>query len=117
MALDVLRALGRNSESLAAVMAEIEPALGADPRLDAAVKRLHAELAEREHLEVRARRVAGLLTLCLQGALLSRHAEPIVADTFCATRLEGDWTPVLGTLPPRSPVSALVERASVSVDG
>ena len=117
IALDVLRALGHSSESLAAVMAEIEPALGADARLDAAVKRLHTELGDPDHLEMRARRVAGLLTLCLQGALLLRHAETIVADTFCATRLDGDWAPVLGTLPPRSPVSALVERASIALDG
>jgi putative acyl-CoA dehydrogenase len=116
IALDVLRAMGRSSESLAAVLAEIEPALGADPRLDAAVKRLHAELGDPEQLPVRARRVASLLALCLQGALLSRHAEPTVADAFCASRLDGDWAPVLGTLPPRSAVSALVGRASIALD-
>jgi putative acyl-CoA dehydrogenase len=117
IALDVLRAMGRSSESLAAVMAEIESALGADPRLDAAVKRLQAELGDPEQLQVRARRVASLLALCLQGALLSRHAENFVADAFCATRLDGDWAPVLGTLPSGSAVSALVERASVTLDG
>jgi putative acyl-CoA dehydrogenase len=117
IALDVLRAMGRSSESLAAVMAEIEPALGADPRLDAAVKRLQAELGNPDQLAGRARRIASLLALCLQGALLSRHAAPIVSDAFCATRLEGDWAPVLGTLPPRSAVSALVERASLTLDG
>jgi putative acyl-CoA dehydrogenase len=116
IALDVLRAMGRRSESLAAVMAEIEPALGADPRLDAAVKRLNGELGDPELLQVRARRVASQLALCLQGALLLRHAAPAVADTFCATRLDGDWSPVLGTLPPGSAVSALVERASVTLD-
>ncbi len=116
IALDVLRAMGRSSASLAAVLAEIEPALGADPRLDAAVKRLHAELGDPEQLPARARRVASLLALCLQGALLSRHAEPTVADAFCASRLEGDWAPVLGTLPPRSAASALVARASIALD-
>jgi putative acyl-CoA dehydrogenase len=117
IALDVLRAMGRNSESLAAVLAEIEPALGADARFDAAVTRLQAELGDSEELPFRARRVASRLALCLQGALLLRHAEATVADTFCATRLEGDWVPILGSLPPRSPVSALVERASLAVDG
>jgi putative acyl-CoA dehydrogenase len=116
VALDVLRATSRSPESLAAVMAEIEPALGADPRLDAAVKRLQTEFGDPEHRELRARRVASLLTLCLQGALLSRHADPVVADAFCATRLDGDWAPVMGTLPPVSGVSALVERASVTLD-
>jgi putative acyl-CoA dehydrogenase len=116
IALDVLRAMGRTSESLAAVMAEIEPALGADPRLDAAVKRLHAELGDPEHLPLRARRVASLIALCLQGALLSRHAAPFVTEAFLSSRLDGDWAAVLGTLPPGSAVSALVERASVTLD-
>jgi putative acyl-CoA dehydrogenase len=117
LALDVLRAMERSSESLAAVMAEIEPALGADRRLDAAVKRLQAELADRDQLPFRARRIAGQLALCLQGALLSRHAGSSVADAFCSTRLDGDWASVLGTLPPGSAVSALVERASIALDG
>jgi len=78
---------------------------------------LQAELGDPDQLIVRARRVASLLTLCLQGALLSRHAAPIVTDAFCASRLEGDWSPVLGTLPPRSAVSALVARASLTLDG
>src|SRR3954462_13877057 len=90
IATDVLRAMGDASASLAAVMAEIEPALGADPRLDAAVKRLQAELGDPEQLPVRARRVASLLALCLQGALLSRHAAPVVTVAFLATRLDGD---------------------------
>src|ERR671928_223584 len=99
IALDVLRAMGRSSDSLAAVVAEIELARGADARLDAAVGRLAAELADPEQLPVRARRIAGLLALCLQASLLLRHAPAEVAGTFCATRLDGDWGAVLGTLP------------------
>jgi len=49
--------------------------------------------------------------------LLSRHADSSVADAFCSTRLAGDWGPVLGTLPAGSAVSALVERASIALDG
>src|SRR3954449_3010737 len=44
IALDVLRAMGRQSDSLAAVVAEIELARGTDARFDDAVKRLSAEL-------------------------------------------------------------------------
>ena len=40
--------------------------------------------------EYRARRVAELAALCLQGSLLVRHAPPEVADAFCATRLGGE---------------------------
>ncbi|WP_091329451.1 acyl-CoA dehydrogenase family protein [Geodermatophilus ruber] len=114
IALDVLRALGRSSASLAAVRAELDLAGGADPRFDAAVNRLTTELADPEALPLRARRIAGLLALCLQGSLLLRFAPPTVADAFCATRLGGDGGAVLGTLPAGTAVTGIVERSSVS---
>jgi putative acyl-CoA dehydrogenase len=110
----VLRALGRSSDSLAAVTDEIDLARGADPRFDDAVKRLHDELGDPEQLPARARRIAGLLALCLQGSLVLRHSPWEVADVFCATRLGGDWAPVLGTLPARMPAAAVVERSVVT---
>jgi putative acyl-CoA dehydrogenase len=113
IALDVLRAMGRSSDTLAAVSAEIELARGADARFDDAVKRLHAELGDPDQLPVRARRVAGLLALCLQGSLLLRHAPGSVADAFCASRLAGDWGAVLGTLPAGAAARSIVERASI----
>src|SRR3954471_11809386 len=114
IALDVLRALGRQSGSLAAVAAELDLARGADARYDAAVKRLADELGDPDQLPLRARRIAGLLALCLQGSLLLRYAPREVADAFCATRLGGDWGAVLGTLPPSAQVGALIERSQVT---
>jgi putative acyl-CoA dehydrogenase len=113
IALDVLRAMGRSSDTLAAVTAEIELARGADPRFDDAVKRLSAELGDPEQLPLRARRIAGLLALCLQGSLLLRHAPQAVADAFCASRLGGDWGAVLGTLPAGTAVAEIIDRAQV----
>jgi putative acyl-CoA dehydrogenase len=113
IALDVLRAMGRSSDTLAAVSAEIELARGVDGRFDDAVKRLHAELGEPDQLPFRARRIAGLLALCLQGSLLLRHSPAAVADAFCASRLGGDWGAVLGTLPAGRAADKIVERASV----
>jgi putative acyl-CoA dehydrogenase len=113
IALDVLRAMGRSSDTLSAVTAEIELARGADARFDEAVKRLHTELGETDGLPFRARRIAGLLALCLQGSLLLRHSPPAVADAFCASRLGGDWGAVLGTLPVGTAAGKIVERASV----
>jgi putative acyl-CoA dehydrogenase len=113
IALDVLRAMGRSSDTLAAVTAEIELARGADSRFDDAVKRLSAELADPDQLPLRARRIAGLLALCLQGSLLLRHAPDPVADAFCATRLGGDWGAVLGTLPAGVAARDIVSRAAV----
>jgi putative acyl-CoA dehydrogenase len=113
IALDVLRALGTGSASLAAVTAELDAARGADARYDAALKRLAAELGDPEQLPLRARRIAGQLALCLQASLLLQSAPTAVADAFCATRLGGDWGAVLGTLPPGTPVAQLVDRAAV----
>jgi putative acyl-CoA dehydrogenase len=114
IALDVLRAMGRSSDSLAAVSAEIELARGADNRFDDAVKRLHAELGDPDGLQLRARRVAGLLALCLQGSLLLRHAPAAVADAFCASRLGGDWAAVLGTLPSGVATREIVRRSAIT---
>jgi putative acyl-CoA dehydrogenase len=113
IALDVLRAMGRSSDTLAAVTAEIELARGADSRFDDAVRRLSAELGDDEQLPYRARRIAALLALCLQGSLLLRHAPAAVANVFCATRLGGDWGAVLGTLPAGAAADKIVERASI----
>jgi putative acyl-CoA dehydrogenase len=113
IALDVLRAMGRTSESVAAVGAELELALGVDSRYDDAVKRLHGELGNPDELPLRARRIAGLLALCLQGSLLLRYAPAAVADAFCATRLGGDWGAVLGTLPTGTATREIVDRARI----
>jgi putative acyl-CoA dehydrogenase len=114
IALDVLRAMGRQSDSLAAVVAEIELARGTDARFDDAVKRLSAELGDPDQLPLRARRVAGLLALCLQGSLLLRFAPPAVADAFCATRLGGDWAAVLGTLPTGTATRQIIDRSRIT---
>jgi putative acyl-CoA dehydrogenase len=114
IALDVLRAMGRSSDTLAAVTAEIELARGLDGRFDDAVKRLQAELGDPDQLPFRARRIAGLLALCLQGSLLLRHVPTAVADAFCASRLGGNGAGVLGMLPVTAAVDTIVERASVA---
>ena len=108
-ALDVLRAVAREPEAVAAFVAEVELAAGADRRLDAAVVRLKDELGDAEELEPRARRIVERLALALQGSLLVRHAHPAVADAFCASRLGGCGS-VYGTLPPGLDVRAIVAR-------
>jgi putative acyl-CoA dehydrogenase len=96
------------------VGAELELAAGADSRYDDAVKRLQAELGDPEQLPLRARRIAGLLALCLQGSLVLRYAPHAVADAFCATRLGGDWGAVLGTLPPGTATAEIIPRARIA---
>jgi putative acyl-CoA dehydrogenase len=107
-ALDVLRALERRPESGEAVLREIALAEGADARLDAVAATLRDELAHPDERD--ARRLVERLALCLQGALLVRHAADPVADAFCATRLGGEGGRSYGTLPRRIDAAAIVER-------
>ena len=110
MCLDVLRALMREPAAPPALLAELDEAAGADPRLDAHVARLRGELADPVDLELRARRVVEAMALALQGSLMVRHAPREVADAFCASRLAGDAGHVFGTLPPGLDFAAIVER-------
>jgi len=110
MALDVLRALGREPEALESFLAEVELASGADSRLDAHVEELRSEFADPEGLEARARRIVERMAVALQGSLLVRHAPAPVADAFCASRLTGSAGLNYGTLPASVDCAAIVER-------
>ena len=110
-ALDVRRALARKPATAAALLGELEPARGADARLDAAIVRLKTELSHLDTPEAGARRLVELMALTLQGALLVRHAPAAVADAFCATRLGGDWGHSYGTLPASADLAAILHRA------
>jgi putative acyl-CoA dehydrogenase len=111
-ALDVLRAMVREPESVEAFFAEVELAAGADPRLDAAVAALRGQLGDPAEAELRARRLVERMALVLQGSLLVRHAPAEVADAFCASRLGGDWGLAFGTLPAGTATGTIVERAA-----
>ena len=97
-ALDVLRALGREPEVLAAWITEVGRARGADARLDRAVDDTLALLGDEGSLEVGARRLAGRMAACLQGSLLVRYAPPEVADAFCGSRLGSSYDGTYGAL-------------------
>ncbi len=90
-ALDLLRGLARSPGAVDAIRAEFALAAGADDRLDQATGRLWRELAsvaaDPDGAQYQARRLAGLLTVTMQAALLARHAPAAVSDAFCASRL------------------------------
>ncbi len=116
--LDVLRALQKTPESLAALLAEVQRALGGDARLDAFADRLRDDLGRRMDpagLETQARRLVERLALALQASLLVRHAPAAVADAFCATRLAGEGGRAFGTLPPETDFAAILERHTPSM--
>jgi putative acyl-CoA dehydrogenase len=113
MALDVLRGMVKEPESLPAFLAECDLAAGADARLDAHLAHARdavSELLGAEDPQFLARRVVEELALALQASLLVRHAPSAVADAFCAARLGGGGR-AYGTLPAGVDAAAIVERA------
>ena len=85
---------------------------GEDHRLDRAIEGVLEMLADTTTLEVSARRLAGRMAACLQGALLVRFAPPAISDAFCATRLGTDYSGTLGTLPSGTDLAWIVERTT-----
>jgi putative acyl-CoA dehydrogenase len=92
IALDVLRAIVKEPETLERVLAEIRTAK--DARVERFVANIHADTEERG-----ARRTAERLALALEASLLIRFASAAIADAFCASRLDGDWGHTFGSLP------------------
>jgi putative acyl-CoA dehydrogenase len=115
--LDVLRALQKTPESLAALTDEIGAARGGDARLDAYANALRDDLGRLRgavadvEVEGQARRFVERLALALQGSLLVRHAPGAVADAFCAGRLGGEAGRAFGALPPGADLAAILDRA------
>jgi putative acyl-CoA dehydrogenase len=110
-ALDTLRAMARQPESVEAFFAEVALASGADPRLDDAVARLRKDLTDLDDVQYRARRIVESMALVLQGSLLHRRAPAAVADAFCASRLGGDGGHAFGTLPSGTDTATILDRA------
>jgi putative acyl-CoA dehydrogenase len=113
-ALDVLRAVTREPDTVEALLDEVDAALGAHPAMDRAARALRSELtgALRAPDERRARRIAELAGICLQGSLLIRHAPIAVAEVFFAGRVDGLWR-TSGTGMPSEPACAeVLERVT-----
>jgi putative acyl-CoA dehydrogenase len=116
-ALDTLRAMVKEPETIEAFFGELELATGADARYDDALSLLRKEFSDVDELQYRARRVVERMALILQGSLLLRHGADAVADAFVATRLSGDWGIAYGTLPTGLDTAAILRRAAVASSG
>ncbi len=88
IALDVLRAISREQESLEAVVGELARAQGANGHYDRHMKRVAEWLEPGALGETSARAFSEDLGLALQGAALYGVAPDYVFDAFCATRLD-----------------------------
>ncbi len=110
IALDVLRALAHEPQSLEAFYAELGLAAGANAAFDSFSDRLEAQLSDGQQLEFRARIIVEQMALALQGALLIQHAPAAVSEAFCAARLGDDRSLNYGTLPAGTDSAAIVDR-------
>ncbi len=109
-ALDVLRAMRREPETVAAYFAEMEEARGAHPALDGAIEEVKRELNDGQEAEAGARRLVERMAVVLEAALLQRHGDPAVAELFTASRVAGDWGHTFGTLKPSPNLKSVIER-------
>jgi len=110
--LDVLRSIGKEPQSVEALLDEIKSASGANKNFDNFVGKLEKELLDGNNLEFRARRVVERLSLALQAAVLLRNAPDFVGDAFCNSRLSEDNNLNFGTLPVGVEVEKIIERSS-----
>ncbi|PYI68507.1 DNA alkylation response protein [Arthrobacter livingstonensis] len=115
IALDVLRAMGTDPESVDAFFAELRAASGADELFDSfaaglkeAVAPVRAAPADFAGV---ARTLVEKMALALQASLLIRYAPPAVADAFVVSRLGPDRCFNYGNLPPSSDFPGILGRA------
>lgn len=108
--LDVLRALAKSPDALAALFAEFDAAKGGHAALDRHIEALKRDLSDPAEAEFRARDLVDRMAIGLQAALLLRHAPAFVADPFIASRIEGRGQHHYGTLPRGTDCRAIIER-------
>jgi putative acyl-CoA dehydrogenase len=111
MALDLLRVLQREPETVAIVMDDLAAATGGDAHLKAYLARVQSILHEPRVLDRRARDLAEALALLAAGTILRAHAPATVADAFIATRLSGSMRQTYGQGLEWADTRAIVDRA------
>ena len=107
-ALDVLRAMQREPDSLSAYFGEVTSAPN-DARLRRAVEELKREIADPDG-ESRARGLVERMAVALEASLMLRFGDPSAAELFCASRLGGEWGHTFGVLPKGQRLQSVIER-------
>ncbi|AWN14881.1 acyl-CoA dehydrogenase family protein [Salinisphaera sp. LB1] len=111
--LDLLRALARSPDSIAALEAELDTAAGCHPAFDAHCAALHTRLGENADDTAGARRLAGDIARALQAAILLTGDAPWVGEAFCAARLAPRRPDVYGTAGLGDAAAPLIARAGI----
>ena len=108
-ALDVLRAMQREPDSLAAYFDEVLSAPH-DARLQRAVDGLKRDITQPDGIEFRARGLVEQMAVALEASLMLRFGEPAAAELFCASRYDGAWGHTFGVLPRGHDLKSVLER-------
>ncbi len=112
IALDMLRAIGREPDSLEAVRAEIAAAKGANSHLDQHIAALDQWFEPGALGEATARAFAEDMALALEGAALALTAPNYVVDGFCKARLDPEHKSLAyGAVTAKIDARAIIERA------
>jgi putative acyl-CoA dehydrogenase len=111
MALDLLRVLQREPETVALVMDDLAATAGGDAQLKAHLMRVQKLLHEPRLLDQRGRALTESLATLAAGAVLRAHAPALVADAFIATRLAGAPRQTYGHRLDAFDTRAVIERA------
>lgn len=108
--LDVLRSIGKEPQSVEALLNEIKSASGANKNFDNFARNIEEELLNVNDLEFRARRVVEKLALALQASVLIKNAPNFVSDAFCNSRLTENYLS-FGTLPVGTELKKIINRS------
>ncbi len=98
MCVDMLRAMEREPDGFAMMLAELANLASGDTRLRNMLASLKNDLLMKpEQRELMARRIAQKLVLLVQGCLMLQHAPPEMADAFISSRSDAECGRVYGT--------------------
>ena len=109
-ALDALRVVQKQPATVEALFAELEPAMR-DPRVAAAARQLRDDFADAD-VEWRARSLVERMATLWQASLLLQSAPNYVSDCFIASRIGSNAGRTIGTLPIKTALRAIVDRAA-----
>jgi putative acyl-CoA dehydrogenase len=109
-ALDVLRAMQREPESVDAYLDEVDLAKGMRKDFDRAVEELKSDMKNSSEMESRARRLVERMAIMLEGSLLLRYGDAAAATLFVNSRVLGDSGYTFGTLEPGPELKSVIER-------
>jgi putative acyl-CoA dehydrogenase len=111
MALDLLRVLQREPETVEIVLDDLSKGVSEDAHLKAHLARVQGLLHEPRLLDRRGRDLAEALATLAAGTILRAHAPTAVADAFIGTRIAGGVRQTYGQGLDWADTRAIVDRA------